>query len=510
MYSIQTMKADDSAASTQEIELKLALPTSDPLGLSRRLARTSLLARRKATRTRLHNVYYDTPEQILREQQVALRIRRKGNSAKPQWLQTLKTGGHGGSALSTRGEWESTVPGAALDKHVLRTTTPWARIDPDGSVFSALRPRFETDFERTSWSVRRRDGSVVEVALDIGHVNAGGKSAPICELELELLSGQPHALFEIAQQIARVIAVLPLGLSKSERGYALARNALDTPVQASPPALAPHLPLAEAAGLVLGEMFHQFTANLNAMRVSDEPEVVHQARVGWRRFRSAWRLFKSSLGGAEPPDWQVLKPLMTFVGELRNLDVASTETLPPLAQAFAEGEISRIQAWEAMTQALLYAGGLLRKSVRYALEDPAVGANLLATMQWIEALQAPPATDRALVKPEPALREWARRRIGRLNDRLGLALKQADSPQSQHRARILSKRLRYNIEALRTLLPKKHTRHRYKRALRLQDGIGAARDLMLASVLASKVEADRGLVEFLRGVALGRAQRKDS
>ena len=329
------MKAMKSAASSvgpQEIELKLALPGSDPARLAAQLARSPALARRQASQQSLHNVYYDTPEQTLRQQRVALRLRRVGSIAEPQWLQTLKTGGRGDSALSQRGEWEVALPGAVLSAKALKAT-PWSDLDPDGRVFAALAPSFVTDFERTRWRVRRRDGSVVEVALDIGQIVAGDARAPICELELELLAGAPAALFELARQIAASVAVLPLSASKAERGYALAQGTLDTPLNAQPPPLSADLPLPQAARRVLREMFSQFTANLNSLRRSDQPELVHQARVGWRRFKSALRLFKPVLANDAPPSWAPLQALLTCLGHLRDLDVALTETLPPWADA---------------------------------------------------------------------------------------------------------------------------------------------------------------------------------
>jgi len=113
----------------------------------------------------------------------ALRLRRVGSAAHPQWLQTLKTSTGERSALSQRGEWESEVPGPALDLAAL-ARTPWTGIDPDGRLFVALASCFVTRFERTLWLVRRRDGSAVEVALDIGQVEADGKQAPFASLNL--------------------------------------------------------------------------------------------------------------------------------------------------------------------------------------------------------------------------------------------------------------------------------------------------------------------------------------
>ena len=492
------------APQPQEIELKLALPTAHPSGLAKMLARTPVLARRKAVQLHLHNIYFDTPEQHLHQQRIALRLRRKGSDAKPEWLQTLKMGGRSDSALSQRGEWEVAVPGAELSWRAL-DATPWQDLDADGALFGALAPCFVTTFTRTVWEVRRRGGSVVEVALDIGQVTAGGKSTPICELELELLAGPPATLFEVTQRIARTLAVLPLNISKAERGYALLEDALHLPLRARPPCLRTDMPVPVAAQQVLREMFSQFTTNLNTLRTSDDPEVVHQARVGWRRFHSAYRLFKPVLALDAVPDWQALKPLLALVGTLRDLDVTRTDTLMPLADAYTAGDTAREERWQAVQQALSHAATRQRQQVRHALEVPAVGAALLAITQWLEGLADLPQTSKAL---KPELRHWAKQRIARLHHKLKRALKDVDDPQSQHRARLLSKRLRYGIEALQPLLSKRPARRWHAKAVALQTGIGAARDLLNAAALAAQPGKDAGLAEFLRGVAVGQQSRK--
>lgn len=502
------MKRDALSHRSVEIELKLALPTSHPASLAERLAKTPALVRRKVTHQYLHNVYYDTPAQILRQQRVALRIRRIGSEAKPQWLQTLKMGGSSDSALSQRGEWEAPVTSAVLNAAALEST-PWSGIDPDGAVFRALAPCFVTRFERTSWLVRRRGGSVVEVALDIGQIVAGDKHAPICELEFELKAGEPAALFDLAQQIADSIAVLPMTISKSGRGYALAQDSLDTPLRAQPPRLSSKLSLPETARSVLREMFCQFTTNLNALSRSDDPEVVHQARVGWRRFRSAWRLFKPVFAGSVVPSWQALHALLHALGELRDLDVAGIDTLPPLADAYTAGDDQRTAAWRSMNQTLIHAAQLQRKTVRYALQEPAVGVSLLAITRWLAGGKALSTLDEAALQQDETLRQWARRRATRLHKQFKLALKEANTKNAtnnaniQHRARILAKQMRYGIEAMDALLPKKRSRRWLEQAIMLQTRIGVSRDVAQAGALADRLEIDRELVAFLRGVAVG-------
>jgi inorganic triphosphatase YgiF len=488
----------------QEIELKLMLLGTDPARLAKRLARVPVLARLHPTHQYLHNVYYDTPEQTLRQQRIALRIRRVGSEVAPQWLQTLKTGGTGNSALSQRGEWEVPVPSAALALEALEAS-PWSAIDPDGSVFRSLVPAFVTRFERTGWIVRQRDGSVIEVALDLGDIVADDKRCSICELELELLAGPPAALFALAKRIARTLAVLPATKSKAQRGYELAQDRLDAPLHAQLPLLSKHLSLSAVEVLVLREMFAHFTTNLNALCNSDDSEVVHQVRVGWRRFKSALRLFKSALKSNQPPSWQALKVLLIYLGELRDLEVAWTDTLAPLAITYIGTDSERSAAWLAMTQALQQATALKRKSVHRALSEPAVGEALLAMTQWLEELPLHQRSDAAVNKKKLALRRWSRHRIARLHLQLKSTQKDTSNPDYQHRVRIIAKRMRYGIEALGRFLPKQRKQRWYLQATRLQLDLGATRDALQVVDLIGRLEVDYGLVEFLRGVAVGQA-----
>jgi inorganic triphosphatase YgiF len=499
------MKSDHLAPVAQEIELKLALPTSDPSGLAARLASSPVLARRKSIHQHLYNTYYDTPEQDLRQAAIALRIRTIGDEGSAQqWLQTLKIGGNGDSALSQRGEWESAVTGPALSRDALKAT-PWRDIDPKQEMLAALAPCFVTCFDRTSWLVRGQDGSSMEVALDIGRIEAGAYRAPICELELELLSGKPASLFKLAQKLAHTVAVVPANRSKSERGYALAQNAIDMPRRAKRLKLSPDLSLPEVANRVLQDAFAQFTVNLNALCTSDETEVVHQARVGWRRFKSALRLFKPALAADAVPTWEALEPLLTVLGDLRDLDVARIETLPPLADAYTSGDARRASVWQEMTVALEENARLQRKAACYALQEPAVGSALLSITQWLVAMTSEVGHGDDVPKMNVSVRRWAKRRIVRLRDKLHLALMQAsDDDASQHRVRILAKRLRYGIEALYTLLPKRHTEHWHQQASDLQTAIGLARDVRQVAALVARMDVDRGLTEFLRGVAVAR------
>lgn len=326
---------------------------------------------------------------------------------------------------------------------------------------------------------------------------------PICELELELLAGAPTALFDLARHIALHIAVLPLAASKAQRGHALRDGTLDTPLRARPQPLGGDVAWHHMVQPVLGEMFAQFTANLNALRHCDDPELVHQARVGWRRFRSALRLFKPVAPVRAAPAWPQMQPLLVLLGELRDLDVACTQTLPALQDAFVAGHAGRAERWQAMEQAFQQAALQQRQRVRQALQEPPVGAALLAITLWLDELARPEAWGAQDISGK-AVRRWVRQRMVRLHAQWKKALRDSTHAESQHRARILAKRLRYNIEALCPLLPAR-TQRWLQQVSGVQAGIGASRDLLQAGVLAQRLAVDRGIVAFLRGYAAGRA-----
>lgn len=496
--------AEQRARPGIEVELKLALPMGERAALARQLALANVLHRRKPHTAALHNIYFDTPDQLLRQQQSALRLRRVGGDGdSAQWLQTLKTGKRALSALSSRGEWEAPVAGAQLERSALDAAA-WKRVDPGDTVFETLQPVFMTDFSRTIWLLRRRDGSVVEVALDVGRVIGHDRSSAICELELELKAGPVSALFDIAADIADSVAVLPMAMSKAQRGYALASNSIDAPVRASPPVLWRGMSLHDTAREVLREMFGHFTGNLVALRQSDDAEVVHQARVAWRRFRSARRLFKPVLAGADMPSFQPLDPLLGLLGEIRDLDVARLESLPALRSAYVAQSDAHAQAWDGLLQQLERQAQERRGAARQALLDTGVGLCLLQTTRWLDTCE--PATDAQTLADDagPSLRQWATRRATRLHNRLKLANKHAMDPESRHGTRMLAKRTRYSIEALRDVLPRHITHKWYRQAVDTQKTIGSDRDLQQAIVLLGRLAAPEPIVAFLRGVAVGR------
>ena len=103
------------------------------------------------------------------------------------------------------------------------------------AIKSELGLRYETDVLRLLRRVRTRHG-MVELAYDTGILRAGTLELPISELEFELVSGKPRAIFAAARGWQQRHALVLDPRSKSERGDALAQLAHNWQRSTPPPA----------------------------------------------------------------------------------------------------------------------------------------------------------------------------------------------------------------------------------------------------------------------------------
>lgn len=255
----------------------------------------------------------------------------------------------------------------------------------------------------------------------------------------------------------------------------------------------------DAAREALTRAFDHFRRNLASLQVSDDPEVVHQARVAWRRWRCAVRLFAPWLPAR--PDAEGLRPLLLELGRMRDLDVLRVDTLGRWLPVFVGGLPERQRIADLALERIDQARRAQRARLREALAEPGTGQTLLALAQGLVQLAT------AQTPAEAGDAHWARKRIRKLRRHLDAALKAsrhapADLEQS-HRARIQAKRARYAAEMLRDLLPARRTKGLTRTAIEVQTRLGAERDLRQAVHLLDELQTDATLTSFLRGVLAG-------
>lgn len=175
----------------QEIELKFIV---NPQNVDALRSHLHTLTTEHVAPEKLLNVYYETPDNWLRGHDMGLRIRGVGE----RYEMTMKIAGQVVGGLHQRPEYNIDLERPELDL----TRFP-AEVWPEGGLpddlAARVSPLFSTDFEREKWLVNVGD-SRIEIALDRGEVKAGEFQEPICELELELLSGERDDVLKLAHR----------------------------------------------------------------------------------------------------------------------------------------------------------------------------------------------------------------------------------------------------------------------------------------------------------------------
>lgn len=457
-----------------EVEIKLRVPVQALPGLRRALARGL------CTETRLHAVYFDTPDARLAAMRWALRLRREGTT----WVQTLK--GPAAGPLQ-RFEHEAVLGRGrgrpALDPQRLAESEPGrALVEQLGDGLDALAPVFEVDFRRTH-RLLRSGGATVELALDIGRIACGDAVLPVCEFELESKSGSRDALIALADRWATRHGLWLDLRSKSERGYALRGTAAGAE-RAGKPRLTPKMSAGAALRAGIEEALGAIVAN--TARLADgsgEAEHVHQARVGIRRVLSLLRIFADAAPGAEDCAMEQGRTLFRALGAARDRDVLQAWLLPAL-QAAGGPPLQLPAPAGADTDAAS------------VCRSPAMTSWLLALIAFIEAAPAD-----AAAASESASLERICRRLARLHRQLRGAGEgfTAIDDEERHRQRKRLKRLRYAADALSSLFPAGAWRAYESRLKAAQEALGHFNDICVAQALLATMAADDPGAAFARG-----------
>ncbi|CBG90308.1 CYTH domain-containing protein [Citrobacter rodentium] len=199
----------------QEIELKFIVNHDAVTALRDHL---NTLGGEHHAPSQLLNIYYETADNWLRRHDMGLRIRGENG----RYEMTLKTAGQVTGGLHQRPEYNVPLSEPALDLAQLPLEI-WPNGELPTDLASRVQPLFSTDFYREKWRLEV-DDSRIEIALDLGEVKAGEFAEPICELELELLSGDTRAVLKLANQLVTQTGLRQGSLSKAARGYHLAQG----------------------------------------------------------------------------------------------------------------------------------------------------------------------------------------------------------------------------------------------------------------------------------------------
>jgi len=467
-----------------EIELKLQIPQL------RRDAVLRAVATKTAQQTALRAVYFDTPDRQLAEAGLVLRLRRENR----RWVQTLK--GRGDNLLA-RFEHEVTMPSARTTQvppiDVTRhagTSAGEQLIKLISGAKASLQVEFETDVRRTH-RLLRVGKSTIELCFDEGQLRAGDASAPICELELELITGDVSDLLQLAPRWVERFGLWLDVRSKAERGFLLARGeaaaSSTTALVSTPPRLSANMAPDAALRMMVADCLADLLPSAAAVTAgSTQAADLHRLRVALRRLRTALRLFEAWSPGVDPAWHQSLADLFRGLNAARDRDVMIDTFLPALQAAGGptmsthEMTPDPAAAVEPMDVMRSVPSNLLLLALIQFAQRPTTDQTDKAD-QADQAALGVPVDANLTARAKPLIKQMYRQ----LRMDAGRFLTADDV--AHHRTRRRLKRLRYAIEFLAPLYDAKKVKRYLARLRPAQDALGDLNDLIVAEQFFRKM-----------------------
>jgi triphosphatase len=443
----------------------------------------------------LKSTYFDTDALELMRHGVSLRVRQSGGKC----ILGVKRDPRAHGGYFERDEEEAPLQSPKIDLNVLdRKTSSELR----GIVGKkALTPRFGSDIRRTLMTLRFH-GADIEVALDEGFIFAGERRERTDEIELELKSGEPVALFDFGLTLVDALPLTPSILSKAERAAELLPGKLRAPVHSTSPPLAPDMPAEEAVGAIFESCLNQFLRNLPVLERGESIEAIHQMRVAIRRLRSAFRLVYCR-GSSEFETLRAdSKKIGSLLGRARDWDVfiqtVSGQSLPGFTDApgfdtFVQLARSRMKAAHVAVRQLANDGTVARFAL--SLE------RFIALRDWRDDAEG----DQLDWLSEPVV-AFAIKSLDRLHRKLSRRGKGFSNQgfEQRHALRIATKHMRYAVEFFANLFHSRSCERYIHKAQALQDLLGQRNDETVALGLIKTLDfADDAQLAYAVGFAAG-------
>jgi CHAD domain-containing protein len=377
----------------------------------------------------LKATYYDTPDLRLARWGVSLRY-RTGEGA-PRW--TLKLPSDLGGPGLTRTELEFEGPPAAVPPAVCGLVTAYVRTSELVRV-----ARLET---RRQLAELRDELGVVRAIVsddDVKVYDGRRLTSQFREIEVEAVAGGADVLEAAAARLEAAGAVAGQQLSKVAR--ALGPAAALAPHELPAATLTRNATAGEVVQAAIAGSVRKLLKHDPGVRLGDDIEQVHQARVATRRLRSDLRTFASLVDDAWAKGLRSeLSWLADLLGAVRDLDVlserlaAQVQDLPVADQRGGVALLARLHSERADARAALIV----------AMESDQYVA-LLETL--IAAANAPMLTAEAAQPARPVLAALVQDAYKRVKKAVH-AVTTPPVDADLHNVRIRAKRARYAADA---------------------------------------------------------------
>lgn len=172
----------------------------------------------------MHAIYYDTEDQKLSNMKAAFRIRKEGKKN----VATLKWGTVKDEENKELSQTEELNIQLAEDYDCSPSLNIFSECTEGRHLIKLIKddplhPMFESVYSRRTMRIDTGT-TICEVVLDLGHILTSKGTLRICELEIELFSGEILEIKEIGKDIANRFGLEAGWVSKYGRGIRLLRG----------------------------------------------------------------------------------------------------------------------------------------------------------------------------------------------------------------------------------------------------------------------------------------------
>jgi CHAD domain-containing protein len=417
------------------------------------------------------DVLLDTPTRAITSSGVAVRLRYMDDGSV---LVTFKGPNAGSNGIHEREEIEREIENPNRYDYTHWPAEIVSRIQPLVHD-EPLVPLVRIYIHRRTWAVERGGRVVAEMALDQGIINAGGRTARVHELEVELKhDGTRTDLDDLGRRLLEQLPLQPQPRGKLQRGLALLdkRRTLDG-----------HASLEAVGRHMVRRHLRKLRQHEPALRAEGDAESVHDMRVATRRLRTALRILEEAPVFSPRPLKKMrrdLHALALSLGEVRDLDVFLERV-----EQYADEQPDLRPDFDVLLQRLRSRRVRAFRRLMERLARGKYGKMLGALERFTEAHDGLRPGAMLLVRHFAGSAIW-RRYEALLSYETVLPEAQ---PETLHQVRIACKRLRYVLELFEGELGK-GARPLISQLVKLQDHLGALQDCVVACRIVQTLRAE--------------------
>jgi len=479
MESLMRFRVGSSSVLNQIMEELLALEISEATALSTQ---------------KLEGSYFDTENRDLQKVGFGYQISRENH----QWMAkvTFCNPSERLNYSQKQQEWKIKIEEPIPDINYFSEILIGASLK-NAAFNKELKPLFKTSFERKKMNLLFENDSWIEITGDIGKITVNDLEEPLSELNLKLKTGCMSDLLKLGSNLIERYALFINNKSQYHQGLVLAGFSDGKEKKIKLKLTSNEKITGAIVKIVINNIYEIINAQENLLAQMEEPENVHQLRVKLRQLRALFS-FASPLfnqNGYHEKQEQLGKIGLEF-STIREVDVILEEL-----EKIIETSVIPLGDFPLLKNELEKKRKEELKRVASFLKTNQLSVILLDLWTW---LLKDSWSDSEIL--ELSLKDYTEQQLGIWLKRINKAMGKMELAHKEdiHKVRIKSKKLRYVMEQLSTILDS-DSKKSIKKFEKLQGDLGYFHDVYINKLLLEKLidERDSDKLNYEAGLFIG-------